>query len=64
MDKLAAAFQRLLSPKGPDGNDVQFQSAEAKANYQASITRLKDAIQLREADRVPVVVLPSMFPTT
>lgn len=62
MDKLEAAFQRLLSPKGPDGNDVQFQSAEAKANYQASITRLKDAIQLREPDRVPVTVLPSMFP--
>ena len=62
MDKQAAAFERLLSPKGPDGNDVPFQSAEAKANYQASITRLKDAIQLREADRVPVVVLPSMFP--
>lgn len=62
MDKLEAAFQRLLSPKGPDGNDVLFQSAEAKANYQASITRLKDAIQLREADRVPVTVLPSMFP--
>jgi len=62
MDKLEAAFERLLSPKGPDGNDVQFQSAEAKANYQASITRIKDAIQLREADRVPVTVLPSMFP--
>jgi len=62
MDKLEAAFQRLLSPKGPDGNDVQFQSAEAKANYQASITRIKDAIQLREPDRVPVTVLPSMFP--
>ncbi|MEJ5308438.1 MAG: uroporphyrinogen decarboxylase family protein [Anaerolineae bacterium] len=62
MDKLEAAFERLLSPKGPDGNDVQFQSAEAKANYQASITRLRDAIQLREPDRVPVTVLPSMFP--
>ncbi len=62
MDKLEAAFQRLLSPKGPDGNDVQFQSAEAKANYQASLTRIKAAIQLREPDRVPVTVLPSMFP--
>lgn len=62
MDKLEAAFERLLSPKGPDGNDVQFQSAEAKASYQASITRLKDAIQMREPDRVPITVLPSMFP--
>ncbi len=62
MDKLEAAFERLLSPKGPDGNDVPFQSAEAKASYQASLTRLKDAILLREPDRVPVTVLPSMFP--
>ncbi len=62
MDKIEAAFERLLSPKVPDGNDVQFQSAEDKANYQASLTRLKDAIQLREPDRVPVTVLPSMFP--
>ncbi len=61
-EKLEAAFQRLLSPKDPAGNDLQFQSAEAKANYQASITRIKDAIQLREPDRVPVTVLPSMFP--
>lgn len=62
MDKIEAAFERLLSPKGPDGNDMPFQSAEAKASYQASLTRLKDAIQLREPDRVPVTVLPSMFP--
>ncbi|MBN2004629.1 MAG: hypothetical protein JXA21_14835, partial [Anaerolineae bacterium] len=61
-EKQEAAFQKLLAPKDPAGNDLQFQSAEAEANYKASILRIKDAIQLREPDRVPVTVLPSMFP--
>jgi len=61
-EKQEVAFQKLLSPKDPEGNDLKFQSPEAEANYKASIIRLKDAIQLREADRVPVTVLPSMFP--
>jgi hypothetical protein len=61
-EKQEANFQKLLSPKGPDGNDLQFQSPEAEANYKASITRIKDAIQLKEPDRVPVTILPSMFP--
>jgi hypothetical protein len=63
-EKQEAAFQRLLSPKDPEGNDLQFQSPEAEANFRASITRIKDAIQLREPDRVPVTILPSMFPWT
>jgi hypothetical protein len=63
-EKQEAAFQRLLSPKDPQGNDLQFQSPDAEANYKASITRIKDAIQLNESDRVPVTVLPSMFPFT
>jgi hypothetical protein len=64
-EKQEVAFQKLLSPKDPQGNDLAFQSPETKANYQASITRLKDAIQMKkEPDRVPATVLPSMFPFT
>jgi uroporphyrinogen-III decarboxylase len=63
-EKQEAAFQKLLSPKDPEGNDLKFQSPEAEANYKASITRIKDAIQLKEPDRVPVTILPSMFPWT
>ncbi len=64
-EKQEAAFQRLLSPKDPEGNDLQFQSPEAKANYQANIIRIKDAIQMKKLpDRVPVTILPSMFPWT
>jgi hypothetical protein len=62
-EKQEANFQKLLSPKGPDGNDLQFQSSEAEANYKASITRIKDAIQMKKLpDKVPVTILPSMFP--
>jgi hypothetical protein len=61
-EKLEANIQKLLSPKGPDGNDLQFQSPEAEANYKASVTRITDAMQLKEPDRVPVTILPSMFP--
>jgi hypothetical protein len=63
-EKLQANIQKLLSPKDPEGNDLQFQSPEAEANYKASITRITDAVQLKEPDRVPVTVLPSMFPFT
>lgn len=61
-EKQAVVFQKLLSPKDPEGNDLKFQSPEAEATYKASITRIKDAIQLKEPDRVPVTILPSMFP--
>jgi hypothetical protein len=62
-EKQEANFQKLLSPKDPAGNDLQFQSPEAEANYKASITRIKDAIQMKKLpDRVPVTILPSMFP--
>jgi len=63
-EKQEALWQGLLSPKDPQGNDLQFQSPEAEANYKASITRIKDAIQLKEPDRVPVTVFPNMFPFT
>jgi hypothetical protein len=62
-EKQEAQFQKLLSPKLPDGKDLPFQSPEAEATYKANITRIKDAIQLKKApDRVPVTLLPSMFP--
>ncbi len=62
-EKQEAQFQKLFTPKDPEGNDLKFQSPEAKANYKASITRIKDAVQLKKTpDRVPVTLLPSMFP--
>lgn len=61
-EKREAMFQKLLSPKDPKGNDLAFQSPEAKAIYQTSINRIKDVIQLKEPDRIPVTVFPSMFP--
>src|SRR4030066_1195191 len=64
-EKQEAQFQKLLSPKDPGGNNLKFQSPEAEANYKANITRIKDAIQLKKTpDRVPVTLLPSMFPFT
>jgi hypothetical protein len=61
-EKQEAQFQKLLTPKDPEGNDLQFQSPEAEAAYKASINRFKDAIQLKESDRVPVTVFPGWFP--
>jgi len=63
-EKQEAQFQKLLAPKDPEGNDLQFQSPEAEAAYKASINRIKDAIQLKKPDRVPVTLFPSMFPFT
>jgi hypothetical protein len=62
-EKQEAQFQKLLSPKDPGGNNLKFQSPQAEVNYKANITRIKDAIQLKKTpDRVPVTILPSMFP--
>jgi hypothetical protein len=64
-EKQEVQFQKLLSPKDPEGNDLQFQSPEAEATYKESITRIKDAVQLKKTpDRVPITILPSMFPFT
>ena len=61
-EKQEAQFQKLLTPKDPEGNDLQFQSPEAEANYRARIIRIKDAIQMKKTpDRVPIALLPSMF---
>ena len=62
-EKQEAQFQKLLAPKDPEGNDLRFQSPEAEAGYKARINRIKDAVQLKKTpDRVPVTLLPSMFP--
>jgi hypothetical protein len=61
-EKQEAQFQKLLAPKDPEGNDLKFQSPEAEAAFKASIKRFKDAIQLKEPDRVPVTVFPGWFP--
>lgn len=62
-EKQEAFFQRVLSPKDQSGNPLKFQTSEAENNYKKSIIRIKDAIQLKKTpDRVPVALLPSMFP--
>ena len=62
-EKQDAKFQELLSLKDAEGNDIQFQGPEAKEKYVASLTRVRDAIQMKKTpDRLPILVLPSMFP--
>lgn len=62
-EKQEALFQRWLSPKDAQGNDLPFQSPEAERLYKERITRIKDAIQLKKRpDRVPVLIAPSFFP--
>ncbi|MGB3904924.1 MAG: uroporphyrinogen decarboxylase family protein [Anaerolineae bacterium] len=61
-EKQEALWQRWLSPKDPEGNDLKFQSPEAEKSYKERITRIKDAIQMKKKpDRVPVLVIPSFF---
>jgi len=62
-EKQEGLFQRWLSPKDPEGNDLTFQSPEAEKLYKERATRIKDAIQLKKLpDRVPVFTIPSLFP--
>jgi len=62
-EKQEALFQRWLSPKDPEGNDLKFQSPEADALYKERATRIKDSIQMKKSpDRVPVLTIPSLFP--
>ena len=61
-EKREALFQRWLNPKDGAGNDLQFQSPEAKKAYEERITRIRAAIELRKPDRVPVIIMPSFFP--
>jgi hypothetical protein len=47
-EKQEALFQRWLSPKDPQGNDLKFQSPQAERSYKERLTRIKDAIQLKK----------------
>jgi hypothetical protein len=51
-EKREDRFETLLSAKG-----VCFQSQEAEASFKANVKRLKDVIQLKKPDRVPVLIL-------
>ncbi len=61
-EKKEALYQRWLNPKDGAGNDLQFQSPEAKKAYEERILRIRAAIELRKPDRVPVIIMPSFFP--
>jgi uroporphyrinogen-III decarboxylase len=62
-EKQEVQFQKLLTPKDPAGNDIQFQSKEAEDHYKTTINRFKDVVQLKKTpDKVPVALTPSMFP--
>lgn len=56
-EKREERFKRWLSPK-----DVTFDTPEAEVLYKERITRLIDAIKLKEPDRVPVVYSPGFVP--
>jgi len=56
-EKREERFKRWLSP------DVKFSSPEAEKAYKARLTRIIEAIRLREPDRVPVNLPSGYFPT-
>ena len=61
-EKQEEQFRKLLTPKDPEGKDLKFQGSEAEVAYKASINRIKDVIQLKKPDRVPVIIFPGMYP--
>ncbi len=62
-EKQEEMFNRWLSPKDPQGNDLKFQSPQAEKAFKDRITRIKDAIQMKKLpDRVPVFLAPNFFP--
>ncbi len=56
-EKREERFKRWLSPP-----DVKFSSPEAEKAYKERVTRLINAIQLKEPDRVPVMLHAGVFP--
>jgi uroporphyrinogen-III decarboxylase len=56
-EKREERFKRWLSPGG-----VTFNNKEAERLYRERVTRLIDAIKLKEPDRVPVVFHPGHIP--
>ena len=62
-EKQEVLFQKWMSPKDLQGNDIKFPSPQAEKAYKERITIIKDAIQMKKLpDRVPIFVLPSFFP--
>jgi len=62
-EKQEDLFDRWLSPKDPEGNNLKFQNPQAEKLYKERATRIKDAIQLKKKpDRVPVFLIPSFAP--
>src|SRR4030042_1764764 len=47
-EKQEALFQKWLSPKDPQGNDLKFQSPDAAKQYKDRVNRIKDALQLKK----------------
>ena len=63
-EKREARFEAWISPKDPEGNDLQFQSPEAEATYKASIIRFKDAVLMEKTpDRVPIFPIGTFMQT-
>ena len=61
--KVDVLWQGKLSPKGPDGQPLPFQSPAAEKAYKEAIVRFRDAIEMKKLpDRVPVTTFPGMFP--
>ncbi|MCJ7593712.1 MAG: uroporphyrinogen decarboxylase, partial [Desulfobacterales bacterium] len=56
-EKTEKLFESWLRPKG-----VNFISPEAEKAYRARATRIRDAVQLKLPDRVPVVISAGDFP--
>ncbi|MEM2439974.1 MAG: uroporphyrinogen decarboxylase family protein [Candidatus Bathyarchaeia archaeon] len=56
-EKREELFKRWLSPEG-----VKFASEEAEKAYKERVTRIKDAIEMKEPDRVPVFPIIGFFP--
>jgi uroporphyrinogen-III decarboxylase len=56
-EKMGRIFKTWLSPLG-----VEFKSPEAEKAYHDRITRVKDVIQLKVPDRVPVYTSGGFFP--
>ena len=55
--KLEKMFESWLAPQG-----IDFISPEAEKTYRERATRIKDAIQLKVLDRVPVIPSVGFFP--
>ncbi len=59
-ERQEARFERWLS-----GENIQFVSPQARADYRTKITRMKDAVQLKKVpDRVPVFPFFTFMPVT